>query len=429
MYRQHHNQGKIIQPSSRMSIPAERHLFLHGTNGAGDSGLVLSTDAKPRLKWTPDLHERFIEAVNQLGGAEKATPKAVLKLMGIQGLTLYHLKSHLQKYRLGKNLHGQASSANNKTGKNYKISSKYLAKINVLIGGKLIAATGERINEASGTQMSNHNTEAQTTKNVHLGEAIQMQIEVQRRLHEQLEVQRHLQLRIEAQGKYLQAVLEKAQETLGKQNVGTISLEAAKVHLSDLVSKVSTECLDSVFPGVKELSNSCLQQTQTTQPADCSIESCLTSCHVSVRDQEMYKMPMGLSPIKFRAQKESRDNDNELRKTENRWHGDIKESRGFFSRSNDNAFVSEANSSNLSMNIGHGGSKWNGSGNYLEDRFKGEETNINFFNKNTENIGLIKKSAESTLPLFSTKFDLNTDDGIDGVSNCKQLDLNGFSWG
>ncbi|XP_073290366.1 myb-related protein 2-like isoform X2 [Primulina huaijiensis] len=409
MYRQHHNQGKIIQPSSRMSIPAERHLFLHGTNGAGDSGLVLSTDAKPRLKWTPDLHERFIEAVNQLGGAEKATPKAVLKLMGIQGLTLYHLKSHLQKYRLSKNLHGQASSANNKT------------------------ATGERINEASGTQMSNHNTEAQTTKNLHLGEAIQMQIEVQRRLHEQLEVQRHLQLRIEAQGKYLQAVLEKAQETLGKQNVGTISLEAAKVQLSDLVSKVSTECLDSVFPGVKELSNSCLQQTQTTQPADCSIESCLTSCHVSVRDQEMYNMPMGLSPIKFRAQ-ESRDNDNELRKTENRWHGDIKESRGFFSRPNDNAFVSETNSSNLSMSIGHEGSKWNGSGNYLEDRFKGAETNINFFNKNTESIGLInpqnhKKSAELKLPLFSTNFDLNTDDGIDGVSNCKQLDLNGFSWG
>ena len=40
---------------------------MHGGNGSGDSGLVLSTDAKPRLKWTPDLHERFIEAVNQLG--------------------------------------------------------------------------------------------------------------------------------------------------------------------------------------------------------------------------------------------------------------------------------------------------------------------------------------------------------------------------
>ncbi|XP_073276081.1 myb-related protein 2-like isoform X1 [Primulina huaijiensis] len=411
MYRQHHNQGKIIQPSSRMSIPAERHLFLHGTNGAGDSGLVLSTDAKPRLKWTPDLHERFIEAVNQLGGAEKATPKSVLKLMGIQGLTLYHLKSHLQKYRLSKNLHGQANIGNNRT------------------------ATGERINEASATHVSTHNTETQTTKNLHLGEAIQMQIEVQRRLHEQLEVQRHLQLRIEAQGKYLQAVLEKAQETLGKQNVGTISLETAKVHLSDLVSKVTTQCLDSVFPGVKELSDSCLQQAQTTQPADCSIESCLTSCDGSVRDQEMYNMPMGLSPIKFRAQKETRENDNELRKPENRWHEDKKESRGFFPRANDNALVLETKSSNLSMSIGcHEGSKWNGGSNYLENRFKAAETNINFFNKNTDNDGLInshshKKSPESKLPFFSRKLDLNTGDENDGVSHCKQLDLNGFSWG
>ncbi|KAE9615510.1 putative sterol 14-alpha-demethylase transcription factor MYB-HB-like family [Lupinus albus] len=31
---------------------------------------VLSTDAKPRLKWTHELHQRFIEATNQLGGAE-----------------------------------------------------------------------------------------------------------------------------------------------------------------------------------------------------------------------------------------------------------------------------------------------------------------------------------------------------------------------
>lgn len=68
MYHHHQHQGKNINSSSRMVVHNERHLFLQG--GHGDSGLMLSTDAKPRLKWTPDLHERFIEAVNQLGGAD-----------------------------------------------------------------------------------------------------------------------------------------------------------------------------------------------------------------------------------------------------------------------------------------------------------------------------------------------------------------------
>lgn len=35
-----------------------------------DLNLVLSSDAKPRLKWTPELHQRFIDAVTQLGGPE-----------------------------------------------------------------------------------------------------------------------------------------------------------------------------------------------------------------------------------------------------------------------------------------------------------------------------------------------------------------------
>ncbi|KAL5153234.1 Myb-related protein 2 [Glycine soja] len=91
----HQQQAKSMH-ALRMHSPTERHMMMHGGNGSGDSGLVLSTDAKPRLKWTPDLHERFIEAVNELGGVDKATPKIVLKLMGIPRLTLYHLKSHLQ---------------------------------------------------------------------------------------------------------------------------------------------------------------------------------------------------------------------------------------------------------------------------------------------------------------------------------------------
>ncbi|KAF4389019.1 hypothetical protein F8388_026748 [Cannabis sativa] len=71
----------------------------------GDSGLVLTTDPKPRLRWTVELHERFVDAVTQLGGPDKATPKTIMRVMGVKGLTLYHLKSHLQKFRLGKQPH------------------------------------------------------------------------------------------------------------------------------------------------------------------------------------------------------------------------------------------------------------------------------------------------------------------------------------
>ncbi|XP_016458998.1 uncharacterized protein LOC107782615 [Nicotiana tabacum] len=52
-----------------------------------------------RLRWTTDLHRRFVHAVERLGGQERATPKLVLRLMDIKGLNIAHVKSHLQMYR------------------------------------------------------------------------------------------------------------------------------------------------------------------------------------------------------------------------------------------------------------------------------------------------------------------------------------------
>ncbi|KAK7263691.1 hypothetical protein RJT34_31285 [Clitoria ternatea] len=53
---------------------------------------------KVKVDWTPELHRRFVQAVEQLG-VDKAVPSRILEIMGIDCLTRHNIASHLQKYR------------------------------------------------------------------------------------------------------------------------------------------------------------------------------------------------------------------------------------------------------------------------------------------------------------------------------------------
>ncbi|KAI3815185.1 hypothetical protein L1987_14844 [Smallanthus sonchifolius] len=58
------------------------------------------TSRKQRRCWSTELHRRFVNALQQLGGSQAATPKQIRELMQVEGLTNDEVKSHLQKYRL-----------------------------------------------------------------------------------------------------------------------------------------------------------------------------------------------------------------------------------------------------------------------------------------------------------------------------------------
>ncbi|KAJ7550232.1 hypothetical protein O6H91_07G089500 [Diphasiastrum complanatum] len=144
--------------------------------------------------------------------------------MGVQGLTIYHVKSHLQKYRL----------------------AKYIPEA-MADGGKF-----------DNKKSSDLIPDLDATSGIQITEAIRMQMEVQKGLHEQLEVQRHLQLRIEAQGKYLQKIIEE-QQRMGALNSRLVDPPES----TGFARELSTQVSDHKYEPSKDGGN-----TLETQGAD-----------------------------------------------------------------------------------------------------------------------------------------------------------------
>ncbi|XP_076930249.1 uncharacterized protein LOC143612166 [Bidens hawaiensis] len=168
--------------------------------------------SKTRISWTQDLHDRFVECVNCLGGAEKATPKAILKLMDSEGLTIFHVKSHLQKYRIAKYL---PESAKGNSEKRTSID------------------TISQIENITGMQFK---------------DALQMQLAVQRQLHEQLEIQRNLQMRIEEQAKQLKKLFDQHQQPKANKSSSPDDYHSTNLDDDDEIMNLEDDSESTIFP-------------------------------------------------------------------------------------------------------------------------------------------------------------------------------------
>ncbi|KAF8669830.1 hypothetical protein HU200_051004 [Digitaria exilis] len=93
-----------------------------------------------RVKWTIELHEKFLDALEVLGdkckGLTDATPVKILKLMNVKCLTSKQIASHLQKHRL----HQRNAKEGGQSQKNASMKP-----VSELIGSAHNAATTESI--------------------------------------------------------------------------------------------------------------------------------------------------------------------------------------------------------------------------------------------------------------------------------------------
>lgn len=63
---------------------------MYGGGGVGGSGgVVMTRDPKPRLRWTSDLHDRFVDAVTKLGGPDSECSIYSVRVIKIEEFLVY----------------------------------------------------------------------------------------------------------------------------------------------------------------------------------------------------------------------------------------------------------------------------------------------------------------------------------------------------
>ncbi|PIA63553.1 hypothetical protein AQUCO_00201118v1 [Aquilegia coerulea] len=93
------DEGHRASTATSTSTTAET-VGVSPVNRAEEKQRQVESHKKARRSWSNELHKKFLNALQQLGGSYVATPKQIRELMKVDGLTNDEVKSHLQKYRL-----------------------------------------------------------------------------------------------------------------------------------------------------------------------------------------------------------------------------------------------------------------------------------------------------------------------------------------